>query len=616
MNVVRAARVRATTWLAGAVVIAHVVLLLRLLRPAVLFGDAAVRNTDHALHWYRAFVAGRHFLPCGRLWGYDPFHTAGTVTGTVHDLDNKAVEVFVGVFGGVFGDGRVFNFFLFLGYGAIPMGFLLAARVLRLRPGAGVAAAAVAVAAFHGDPYFANWTLFGGFGHVLASAAAPVVVAVLARRVERPDARSAWWLLATAPLFYVHVLAGVFTAVLGLGLIPRALRAGPRRAAVTLAVVAAIVIVNLPWIAPMLGDWGRIVPTPAANVTAAAAPFAGLWKLVSAGRVYGLLLPVVAGGAGVILTWRSGRRTLAAAWGLGGVLVFLGGFEGNRSAVLRALVEPTRLKVTLPLALALPAGVALAALAGRCVARWGRRGPPIALAALLACGYPVLVKPLLPRAFGDAHVRSALDPRAEDLFTRMRTLGDPRGRLALEEIGPFDGGSPPFKAYLAAIAPLHTGRAMIGGPYYRGFTAEKVAAFVNGKLIGRPIAEQTDADIAERLDRYDVTGIAACTPTSIQRLRAAPSVVKEVGEVLPYVLFAVRRESDPTLVGEAEMDVDYDRISVRPLASAPIVLKLHYDERLSVPAPLVMTREPVPDGDPGFIRVEGHGGRPFEITTR
>ena len=598
------------------IVAVHVALLLRLCRPSIVFGTDPIRSTDHAMHWYRAHVVGRHFLPSARLWGYDPFHTAGSVTGTIHDLDNKAMEIAVGVLGPLVGDGRAFNVSLFFAYASVPILFLLAGNLLRLGRGASCCAALAAVAAFHGDPYVANWTLFGGFGQVLASVAAPFVVAVLARRVEDPDARSAWWLLATAALFYVHVLAAVYTAVLGLALVPRAVMGRRRDVVVTLTVVAAIIAANLPWIAPMLGDWGRIVATPAESARPSA--FLGRFmSLVAQGRVLGLLLPLAAGAAGVVLTWRAGRRSLAAAWGLGAAVVFLVAFEGQRSAVLVSLVEPPRLKVTLPFALALPAGVALAAGARAAASRWGRRPTVIGVAVLVLLGAPVLLRPLATRAFGVAHLRSELDPGAVRLFAAVRELGDPRGRVAIEELGPLDGGTPPFRAYVAAMSPLYTGRAMIGGPYYRGFTAEKVAAFVNGKLVGRPIVDLSDDEILERFDRYDVTGIAACTTSSIGRLRDAEGlVVEEVGSVPPYVLFRVRRDSDVTVSGDAQMDVDYDRIDVRPASAEPLVLKLHYDQRLTVPSPLVMTREPVPDGDPGFIRVEGHGGRPFAITTR
>jgi hypothetical protein len=250
------------------------------------------------------------------------------------------------------------------------------------------------------------------------------------------------------------------------------------------------------------------------------------------------------------------------------------------------------------------------------VLRHGAARPALALLLVVSAGYPFLVAPLLPRAVGTAHLRSALDPRAEELFARLRSLGDPRGRLALEEIGPFDGGDPPFRAYLAAIAPLHTGRAMIGGPYYRGFTAEKVAAFVNGKLAGRALPELGDDELSACLARYDVTGVAACTDASVARLRAARGVLAEVDAVPPYVLFEVRRDADPTVLGDAAVVVDYDRIEVRPRSAEPLVLRWHFDERLAVPEPLRIAREPVPGGDPGFIRVEDHGGRPFAITTR
>ena len=66
------------------------------------------------------------------------------------------------------------------------------------------------------------------------------------------------------------------------------------------------------------------------------------------------------------------------------------------------------------------------------------------------------------------------------------------------------------------------------------------------------------------------------------------------------------------LVSEQEFDL----ISVRPGSADPLVLKIHFDARLSVDPPLEMTAHPMPDGDPGFIRVEGHEGKPFEIRLR
>ncbi len=593
--------------------VAHVALVLRVLPPGVVVSDRPVIGTDYALHATRALDAGRHFVPHLRLWGYDPFHVAGHVTGTVHDLDNKLAELWCGVVGPVAGYGRAFNLFLFAGFALIPAALYAAAAAVRLPPRARLVAAALASAAFHCDPYVANWTLFGGYAFILASAAAALVVARLARQVEQPSVRNALLLAATAPLFYIHGLTALLVAVLGLGLVPRALRCGGRGIAQTLGAVLAIVVVNWPWIGAMAGDWGVIAPSPPEAVERGT-PFAGVLPYVPA-HVWGFALPVVAGACGVWLLYRRGRRALALTYALGGTLFLLAAFEGTRLAWLRAMVEPPRLKVTLPFALAVPAAFALDAAWDALVRRLGALRAGLAVGVTVLVCAPWLLAPVATRAFGKARLRNALDPAVDTLFDRLATLGDPRGRIALEERGPLDGGDPPFKAYVAALGPSRTRRAWVGGPYYRGFTLHKAAQFTNGKLGGRPLEELDDAAVAAWFERYDVTGVAAVQEPTIARLRALPALLEESSEVAPYVLFRVRRDAQPCAVGDAEVRVDFDRIEVTPRSAEDVVLRLHHDRRLASDAGELL-REDVPDDPVGFVRVRGHGGRPFVLSVR
>ncbi len=606
-------RTSATRWASAAIVALHAFLVTRIVPLGIAFSGDPVVGTDYALHSTRAIEAGEHFLPHGRLWGYDPFHAAGQVAGTVTDLDNKAAEVFVGFVGPLAGHARAFNLFLLLSFVLIPVAYLAGARVLRLRPWAGVAAAALASAAFHFDPYIANWTLFGGYAFIHASVVAPVIVAVLAHQVESPSRRAALWLAATGPFFFTHALTPMLVAVLGAALVPLALRSGLRALTGTAAAIAAIIVINLPWIGPMLADWHTIVPTPG-RVQAPVPLFTEMSEYVLSGRVYGLVLPAIAGAAGIALLWRSGRRSVAATFGLGSALLFLTAFEGHHIAAIQTMVEPPRLKVAFPFALAFPAAIALEYGAHRVIQNGRWKWALAAVVVIATAFHTAVLRPVATRAFGTARLRNELDPRASELLTALQTLGDERGRIALEEIGPLDGGSPPFKTYIAAFGPSRTGRAWIGGPYYRGWTGHKIAAFVNGKLCDAPLSDLSDEEIMSRFERYDVTGVAAVQPATIERLRRAEGVLEEAVTVEPYVLFRVLRDAQPMLEGTGEVEYATDRIDVRPTGNGDVVLKLHWDRRLVVAPPLVLSRE-LHDEDPiGFIRVAGHGGSPFAIT--
>lgn len=597
------------------VLVAHILLLSRLFPFDAAVSGEPVLNVDHALHYYRAVSAGRHYLPEGALWGYDPFHAAGYPAGTVTDLDDKAVEVFTGVFGPLIGNGRAFNLFLFLAYALFPLAYFASARLLRMSPAVAVTAAALSSAFFHFDAKVANWVLFGGFGFVFASVAAPCLSAALARYVERPDRRGFLLLIAVAPVFYFHVLTAVLLAVLGFVLLAPLSRAGSRAILGALLATAVIVVVNLPWIAPMLSDWGIIRPTPVGFHTGR--PFlAGLLQQFGEVRFWGLILPLVAGTAGLVELWRNGRRWLAGAWGTGALLLLLAGHEGSRVPALVAFIEPPRLWVSLPFALALPAAIGIVASVRRILdsyrglVRWG---VVVALILLLLIGGKGIVLPVATRIFGTARLKTGLGRDARLLFASIRQAGDPSGRVAFEEIGDHDGGRTPFGSYLAAIAPLETRRCYVGGPYYRGFTGHSASAFVNGKIAGGRIRDLSNRELAAWFDRYDVTAVVACVPGSIDRLEDAEDLVKLVGMVPPYHVFEVLRPPDAFALGAGTVRYAYDRIEVTAESAGDLVIKAHWDRRLTVDAPRKLAREPV-EGDPvGFIRVTGGAPGSFVI---
>ena len=593
----------------------HVFLLTRLFPVTAAVSAEPVLNVDHALHYYRAVSAGRHYLPEGALWGYDPFHACGYPAGTVTDLDDKAIEVFTGVFGPLIGNGRAFNLFLFLAYALFPLAYFGSARLLGFSTAVALTAAALASAFFHFDAKIANWVLFGGYGFVLASVAAPCLSAVLARYVERPDRRGLALLVLIAPVFYLHVLTAVLLAVLGFVLLIPLFRAGRRAVLAAVLATGAIVAVNLPWIAPLVADWGIIVPTPVGFQEGR--PLLGtLARHLGEVRFWGLILPVVAGAAGLVELARTGRHWLAAAWGVGAFAILVVGYEGQRVPFLVAFVEPPRLWVSLPFALAIPAGIGLVASARgilRVRSRSTRLRVGAALFLLVAVGWRGVGLPVATRLLGRAELRTGYPDEARLLFERIRGLGDPAGRVAIEEIGDHDGGRTPFGSYLVAVAPLETGRAYVGGPYYRGFTGHAASAFVNGRLAGRPVDELGSADLAAILERYDVTAVVTVKARSTASLRRLTDVLEEVAVVGPYVLFEAKRPSNPFLLGRGTVGYAYDRIEVNAESPGDLVIKVHWDRRLTVGAPRRILREPV-EGDPvGFIRVTGGGPGRFVI---
>ncbi len=616
------AEIHSTVWWRSAraalvaVLVLHVLFVTRQLPLDVAFGADPILRTDYSLHWYHASVHATSFGGPLASWGYDPFHMAGWVGGTISTLDDKALIAWTWLFGEALGAGRAFNLFFLVAFSLVPLAGYTAMRILERPRAEGVAAAAAFAVAWNLDLEVVTWSLFGTYAFLLATAVAMPITASLSRAIRVPGWRNAALLAATAPLFYLHALTPLMCAILGLALVVPLVRA-KQRALPAATAVLVIAVANLPWTLPMLADLhlleplprpGRLVHGGGGGLSELARQFA-----LPTPRFFGVIVPLVVAPFGLVRLARTGHRHVAVAWGLGGIVVFLTAFLGGYSEVISKFVEANRMRPAFALVAAVPTGLGAVEL----FERWRGWMPrtrvvtAVVTALVLALGAFVPVK---TRLFGKARLWSQVPERATLLFDALTVLGDPAGRVAFEETGP----RPPagIGLWAGAIGAGQTGRAWLGGPYYRGWVPHSDASFSFGRFGLRPLVDLSDAEIAAFLDLYDVTGLAAIGGESIARLRAATGVVEEAGVSAPYVLFRARRKPSPFLTGSGTVVAKHDTIAVRPDGPGDVVLKLHWDRRLRVDPPLTLVREAHPRDRIGFIRVNGGDGSPFTIRLR
>ncbi len=199
------------SWLAGFLLL-YGLLFLYYFPLDQLFSNVPYRRVDLTTHWYNADLISRALEQSGRAWAYDPTFMAGYPAGTLFDVDNKFVEVWVFALR-FLGTAFAFKLLVALLYAAMPFAVLATARLLHLRAWETTSAVGLAILVWQFDPSAHTMREAGMFTFASISYFAPLLIAALYRFMMTPTRRYGLLLALIAPLlFWLHPL--VFFAVL------------------------------------------------------------------------------------------------------------------------------------------------------------------------------------------------------------------------------------------------------------------------------------------------------------------------------------------------------------------------------------------------------------------
>jgi hypothetical protein len=603
-------------WLlaAVAVVVAQAGLALALFGSwAAVTDDRPVLSGRHPLHLYHGTLGASAFRTFRTATCYDPAFQAGYPKTPVFDGGSRPAELFA-LFGGRGYNPAAYKLGVFAFLLAIPLAFVAAARGAGLPPGAAVFAGVCGVI-LGWSPAVRHMLAAGDLDFLGAGLAAAVFVPWLGRYARYPCTQS-WLVLAglAALGWYAHPLIWIALGPIVFAMyLVYAPRHGPGWHLGLAGVLCAGVVPNLWW----LFDWGKYwwlrqpsardhIPLPEWEaVLGAPADYAALCT----GLPGGPLIPLAAV-AGLVFLWVKHHRGAAGL----AVVAFVLTLAAARLAAAWPRVPADVPARVAPLAVAfLVPAAAFGAweLLGR--VRLAGVGSVLAAGALFVAGWADGPGEPLSRALG---VRPdplviGFTPEQKHLLAAIEKHTTTEARILWDDTEARPVGN------WAALLPLYTNRAYLGGLDVDAEIEHGYCALCNQNLNGRPLADWTDAELTAYCRWYNVGWVVCRGRTAARwaRYPAAKAVanVTEGGE--PVALFAIDRPRSFVLSGTATWAAaDARRVvltDVVPDAEGNIDLSLHAFEGLRV-YPSYVRLETIKDpADPiGHIRLKTPGPVP------
>jgi hypothetical protein len=605
----------------------QVLLVTSLLVDARSLLDEPIRSGDYSAHFYSAVHAGAHFRNTGAFWGYDPFWMAGYPEGLVGLLDNKLFCVLLLAVPHAC-KALVFNAGILATLLAVPWWLYTGAGAAGSDRSECQGAALAAIVVTFTVPLAVFFWSWGGISFFLVSGLTVPVTLMLAASLSEGSLfsrRGATAALAAAAAVFVHPEA---TLVIAIGLLPvlgASSRPLVRRLGdlallgVLLALAVLPVFQALVW---LRGPFRVVDPAAHQNF------LSGLPQLKRDWWIHLLDTTSLHNGAGGLLAilplavWGSvaarrhplrgaiaGRVVSAEIVGCAIVTYLL-------PSVLEAstILQPYRFLLPLSYFACIPAGRGIVE-GTRLLA--GRR--PIAWALALVVAFILLNAAWgLSPIFVLGHGRDGTEIELTRFLERSTTVED---RVLVEvTVAPLwvQGYVPrAIAVHRFALAPITLPRELIGYIGVSPFAVHRYARFEPGSLLGKRLADLSEAALDATLRRYAISWVVGCTGPTLSGLRAFSSLLEETDHVAGCRAFRVRTpERSRLLEGSGRVQADLDRLEVTEAAGERLVLKYHWVPNLRTEPSLRIAEAPQPGAPVGFIAVWPERTETFIIRPR
>lgn len=586
-----------------------------------LFNNEPYRRVDLTTHFYNAVVISNALEQSGRAWAYDPTFMAGYPAGTLFDVDNKFVEVWVFALR-FLGKAFAFKLLVALLYVAMPFAVIATARLLRLRAWETTAAVGLAMLVWQFDPSAYTMREVGMFTFASISYFAPLLVAAVYRFIMTPTRRYGIVVALAAPfLFWLHPLVFFATLVPLTVLFGLTFRRVSKKLHVALIAIGALVlIVNAYWIVTALQF--------RAILTETGIYFRGgietLFRdLIGAGTVEGGSMPrwlfvrwsVLGLAALGLREWSRAERVLMWTW-LSAIVSLVFFVYGGAYLPVLYDTEPYRFIVPAlffaiyPVAHLLPK-IAIQNRATPFTPRWAWLVGGIVMFAIFLPTFfalrPRFERVWEPLAFEDRNV--VVGRRQRQVYEWLAKNTRATERILIQDW------------QTAALAPTFVQREFIGGPYYPYFIQHGYANVGAETAFEEPLRTFELSDFQKYLATYNVTWIitrsslypkdAFTLQDYIQKNR--PRFIHLAVQYDDFTIYRVQGESNAFLKGGGEVKAELDRLQIRNASAGELILKYHWLPTFKTEPPLPLEPFPVLDDPIGFIRIQNGDIRDFVI---
>ena len=554
--------------------------------------DEPILDGRHPLHSYHGLLGYRSWHSRHATTCYDPAFQAGYLKTPIFDAGSRPAELFYLLGGPSAGSYKVGLAVCCL---LAPLAFALAARGAGLGAGGACLAGVIGVTLWWSPPARALLEA-GDLDLMRGGVCAPVYLAWLSRLGRSPGPFE-WLVLAVSAAvgWYMHPL--IMVGAVALSLLYHVWAFRGYRFAWHLGLLSANVVglgANGFW----LWDWAAhlwmYVPYGGADAPAS------VWPATT--HEWAAFLPhdpvdlvaVAVGSVGLIAL---GRRDGVATGLLGaGALLYVGGGGAGRLWPVLAEVGAQKVLSVGVWCLAVPAAYGLTVIAGSIGSSSGFK--PLGLV-WLALGLGGLTYALdLPGRWNVSPLETGLGSDRQEIVRSLRERSTPEGRILWEDRKEDVRG-----AGWTALLPELTERQYLGGLSADLAIDHMHVRLADGLLVGRPIGDWSDEEVARFFKRYNVTRAVCRTPESIarfHRLPGASAVAEFKGEA--GVLFALDRRAGYVLTGRGQItQLDWRRVALsdaEPDANGVIVLSLHHHANWRVSPGYVTIEKDVDVTDP------------------
>jgi hypothetical protein len=202
----------------------------------------------------------------------------------------------------------------------------------------------------------------------------------------------------------------------------------------------------------------------------------------------------------------------------------------------------------------------------------------------------------IPRRWDTRPLELGLGKQREEIVRTIREKSTADGRVLWEDLS--DNGSG-----WTAMLPELTQRPFVGGLSNDVKIDHMHVRLADGKLVGKPIADWSDADLARLVIRFNITRVVCRSPESIERFRKLPNtaVVAEFKDKAG-VMFALDRRPTYILSGRGTVtQMDWKRVALtdlEPDENGVVVISLHHHSNWHVTPGYLIVEKDVDVTDP------------------
>jgi hypothetical protein len=548
------------------------------------FFHSPLVTDDYSLHYTSTLEAVQFFKTKFRIWGYNPYFYAGYISGVFFEIDNHLAFLASLIFADLARPALVFNLTILISYLLLPVFSLFAIRNFGTdRPGA-LSFFLLSMAFIWGGHWLKSFYYYGMYGFVLSVFMSLYVSSLFYRYViDKTNTSIIKLLFWASAAFFVHPLASILCLAVCLPiLLLYSDRLNFRHYCAILSCVLIVLLANFVWVGPFMKFYYRfnsLTEFFQSPISLSAASSDEDWPLFLASSFLGLIF--------VYRSVKNRNYRFMGVFLLSYLAFLILAFWGSR--IHLSDMQPYRFMLPLILLSIFLASSVMET-------EFRRKNLLFVIGLILLVGSLARKADPLRLDFGYAKY-----PAAQKILEYIKNNLSNSGRLHVQD----SGGHPYFHSHFSALIPQETSKEIVAGPFPFSPTKDGFAQFVDDDFLGRKMVDIPDDEFRKYLELYNIKYFLLFNGAAkdfFNKHRA----FRKIFEFESYAVYEYL-DSDGSFCYRCKADVeaDFDKISVRNANSSVTVLKYHYVDTLTVvPAdipikPIRMLQDPNP-----FIQVE------------